>query len=239
MPLASRLLPLALLLCAVQVAAGDATWPEVPEPPRSKVEWVVYDSHVNGLPTRIRKFESELSADQVLNFYRQQWKTAKIGEPQQTQSGSWIALSTLNGGVQTTVQVKARGTEVRQGSEGMLSMMDFGRAKSDFIPVEIPQFAQKDVTQVTESVDGPKRSRLVNIVSAETLESATRRWRSEWLRRGWRLAFESPANAPQAKSQWLASFDKERSSVDVVISYQADKAQSYITVNLIDAGGAK
>ena len=204
--------------------------PSCPTPPRASVEWVARDARVNGLPSRIERFESELSAQEVLTFYRTRWAHARVGAPRETESGPWRALSTLQGGFQLVVQVRPRGG---QGSEGMLSVMNFGDAKRDFLPRDWPRWRDAKVTQVTESLDGPKRSQLVAMVSTEGFDTNVRRWREEWRRRGFEMSHEmAPAAADGARS-WVGSFDRGPQSADVAVSYREADRRTFVTVNLI------
>jgi hypothetical protein len=221
----------AALMTSLAVAA--ATWPEVPAPPRSQVvEWVARDAVVNGLPTRVERFETELTPGEVLSFYRQRWSGAAVGSPRETQAGDWRALSTLlPDGYQIAVQVKPRGPS---GSEGLISVAAFREARRDPVPTALPRFADTRVAQVTESVDGPQRSHLVSMVSTEGFEVNLARWRGEWQRRGWQMAFEQqPPVGRDGVRTWLASFSKPPQSVDVALAWKPADRRSYITANLL------
>lgn len=223
-----------LVACPAAATSLAATvWPEVPPPPRAElVEWVARDSVVNGLPTRIERFETELTPSEVLSFYRQQWARATVGAPRETQAGGWQALSTLlPGGFQIAVQVRPR---AGSGSEGLISVAAFREVRRDPVPAMLPRFADTKVAQVTESTDGPQRSQLVSMVSTESFEVNIARWRGEWQRRGWQLAFEQkPPVGSDGVRTWLASFAKPPQSVDVALAWKPADRRSYITANLL------
>jgi hypothetical protein len=217
----------------VTLAGAAPTWPEVPPPPRAEVvEWVARDAVVNGLPTRIERFETELTPNEVLAFYRQRWGGAAAGSPRETQSGDWRALSTLMpGGYQIAVQVKPRKPS---GTEGLISVAAFRETRRDPVPTALPRFGDTRVAQVTESTDGPQRSQLVSMVSTESFEVNMARWRGEWQRRGWQLAFEQqPPVGSDGVRTWLASFAKPPQSVDVALAWKPADRRSYITANLL------
>lgn len=226
----------ACLVASLAAGPGQAatTWPEVPPPPRAQVvEWVARDSVVNGLPTRIERFETELTPAEVLSFYRQQWSRAAVGSPRGTQAGGWQALSTLlPGGFQIAVQV--RPLQGGSGSEGLISVAAFREVRRDPVPSMLPRFADTKVAQVTESLDGPQRSQLISMVSTESFEVNLARWRGEWQRRGWQLAFEQkpPADRDGVRT-WLASFAKPPHSVDLALAWKPADRRSYITANLL------
>ena len=54
---------LALALVGQQAVAqssftyGSTPWPEIPAPPKAKVEWVSDDMRVNGIPMRVQRFD--------------------------------------------------------------------------------------------------------------------------------------------------------------------------------------
>lgn len=221
---------LALSSLAAQAAADD--WPVVPPPPRARVEWVAQDAVVNGLPTRVERFETELTPNEVMAYYRTQWGGAKFGSPRETQAGGWRALSTLSGGYQLVVQVKP--AQGGSGSEGLLSVANFRDVHRQAAPSQLPRFRDTRIAQVTESTDGPVRSQLVSMVSTEGFDVNLNRWRGEWLRRGWQLSYErqAPVDRDGVKT-WLASFSKPPQSVDLALAWRPTDRKSYLTANLL------
>jgi hypothetical protein len=219
-------LPLALAGAAI----GASAWPEVPDPPRAKVEWVARDVRVNGLPSQIERFESELSVDEVLEFYRARWSRSRIGSPQENKVGPWQSVSTLQGSYQLAVQVRPR---TPQGSEGLISVANFGDMKRDFVPADWPRWRDLKVTQVTESVDGPRRSQMVAMVSDASFDMNQRRWREEWERRGFRLTHEQLAPGSAGTRSWLASFDRPPLSLDVTMAWRDSDRRTFISANLL------
>lgn len=220
-------------MCALfaTVARAAPDWPSVPEPPRSKLEWVARDAVVNGLPSRIERFESDLSAEEVLGFYRTRWASAKAGPPRETNAGGWRGISTLVADFQIAVQVKPRKPS---GSEGLISTAHFGGVRKDPFPSQLPRFSDTRITQITESTDGPQRSQLVTMISRESFDVNVARWRGEWLRRGWQVSFEKqPPVGRDGFKTWLASFSKSSQSVDIAMTWNPADRQTYLTANLL------
>jgi hypothetical protein len=221
----------AVLAMAAMSATASTDWPSVPAPPRSQVEWVARDAVVNGLPSRIERFESDLSPSEVLSFYRSRWAGAKAGPARETNVVGWQGLSTLTGDFQIAVQVKPRQPS---GSEGLISTAHFGDVRRDPAPAQLPRFADTRIAQITESTDGPVRSQLVTMISSESFDLNVNRWRGEWLRRGWQLAFEKqPPIDREGVKTWLASFSKPPQSVDLALSWRPSDRKSYLTANLL------
>ncbi|WP_374564977.1 hypothetical protein [Ideonella sp.] len=212
-------------------ALAGPNWPDVPDPPRSKSEWVARDAVVNGLPSRVERFESDLTPSEVLDFYRARWAGAKAGPPRETNAGGWQGMSTLVDDFQVAVQVRPRSPS---GSEGLISTAHFGGVRKDPFPSQLPRFTDTRITQITESIDGNQRSQLVSMVSNESFDLNISRWRGEWLRRGWQVAFEkqSPVDRDGIKT-WLASFSKPPQSVDLAMTWRPTDRRTYLTVNLL------
>ncbi|MEK8031087.1 hypothetical protein AACH06_09700 [Ideonella sp. DXS29W] len=228
----SAIVAWACALAGVPAAFAGATWPDPQDPPRSKVEWVSKDIRVNGLPTRIQHFESELSVDEVLGFYRKRWTKAGVPEPREVSAAGWQTIATLQDRYQLLVQVRGRSP---QGSEGMLSVADLADMKSDYLPKEWPTWSNMRVLQVTESFDGPKRSHVISMVSDDGYDLNVRRVREEWLRRGYVLAHEQNNPAKAGQRGWVGIFDKASQSVDVTVTYSDDDRRTYITTNYVTA----
>lgn len=228
----------ALAATAVMAAACGARaqtgWPELPDPPRSTVEWVARDLVVDGLPSRIEHFDSELSADEVLTYYRARWARSARGEARAVSAGGWRGLSTLDGRFQLVVQVRDK---TPHGSEGMLSVANLSAFRKSPLPANWPRWSDVKTTQVTESSDGPKRSLLVAMVSTQGLDLNVRRWRDEWIRRGYGLAHEIAPQGEAGVRSWVGSFDKSLQTVDVAVAYREKDRRTYISVNLIGPVG--
>ncbi|HJV70293.1 MAG TPA: hypothetical protein VJ693_14140 [Ideonella sp.] len=218
------------LLAGMACAAGSG-WPELPDPPRSKVEWVGRDVRVNGLPSRIEHFESELSPDEVLDHYRSRWsRSANSLVPRETSAAGWRSIAMLQDRYQMVVQVRSRSP---QGSEGMLSVADFGDFKADYLPRNWPTWPNTRVTQVTESLDGPKHSWLVSMVSDDGFELNLRRFRDEWARRGFALTQEHASQPAPGVRAWVGVFDRADEAIDMTIAWRESDRRTFISANLV------
>lgn len=229
-PFAPSLVALALV-GACHVQAATTPWPEVPDPPKATVEWVARDAVINGLPSRISKFESELSMAEVQAYYRTFWAKAPSGPPRERKVGDWYTMSTLHGPFQIALQVQAK---PKQGSFGVISIGNFGEANRDFVPRNMPKWPDAKLMQVMESTDGPKRSQYVVVSSRESVDFNVRRARDEWQRRGYTLVRESKTEQG-SQSAWVASFDKAGESLDVTVARSERTRTTTVTTNLVTA----
>jgi hypothetical protein len=222
-----------LLLAAVAPAVWaqpSTPWPELPAPPRSRSEWVAQNLRVNGLPTRIERFESELAVAEVLAHYRAHWARSPDGPPRETRVGEWDSIATLHGPFQIAVQARPRRP---QGSQGYLSVANFVEAKADFVPAWLPLARELQVVQVSDSVDGPKRSELVLATTRDGFEIHLQRQRGEWLRRAWSLAHEQQATAPDGTRMYYATFSKGSQVLDLTLTRRPAEPVTQLAVNLV------
>lgn len=207
--------------------AGDA-WLPLNLPPRTESSWVLRDARVNGLPMQVLELHSQLSADELLAYFRRDWRNYSSTAPLETEQGSARKLSLQRDPVQVVVQVEKDG---RGGSHAMLSQMNYRDVQRDYVPRGLPMLAPLQVTQVSETRDGPKRSKLVQLGGDASFEVTQQRLRQHWGGAGWRTVFD---RAAPGQHQWLASFDKGTSSVDIVLTQAGPREPLALTLNLLE-----
>ena len=67
----SVFLALALAIFSHALAAAK---PDFPAPPKASVEWVGKNIIVNGIKSEIRAFHTKKSIEDVVHFYRKEWR---------------------------------------------------------------------------------------------------------------------------------------------------------------------
>jgi len=225
--------PVVVLIAAAGLGAGAeaaVSWPEVPTLPRTRYELVSPEMRVNGVLTHIELFDSELSEQEVIQFFRAHWAAAPAGMPKDLRVPGWSALSTMHGPFQIAAQVRPKsGT----GSQGRVSIAHLGDIQRDWIPPDLPRFADTEVLQLTETRDGRRRSRLVTMLSREGFEVNVARWRTEWQRRGFTLTHQSGHPVDAAAPQWIGTLVKDGASVDLMVGRSANSRVTQITANLL------
>lgn len=221
----------ALVLAAMSLApqADAANWPELPDPPRAKMEWIARDARINGLPSRIERFESELSTTELLDFYNTYWTRSQPTPSRRDTRAEWKTISALSGKTQIVVQVRPRSG----GSEGIVSMVNFGDARTDFVPAGLPRWPDVKLQQVMESIDGPKRSQMVSMSSTSGFDLNRKRWKDAWVRQGYAVSHESTAPGESGLRTWLATFDKPPFYVDMTVAEHPADGITHISANLI------
>jgi hypothetical protein len=206
------------LSCAVSASAATTPWPEMPTLPRTSLEWSLHDALVDGIPTRAQTFDSELTADEVLQFYSAHWSHLPAGAAKRNRVGEWETVSAVFGPFQMVVQVKAAQP---QGSHGNISVMNLGEQRLDWKPKSWPQWSDTSLVQVTETDDGPKHSQAVEMISRASLDVVAQRWRDDWARRGYRIAGERKVTAGGQRG-WIVLMNGEESSLDATLTEMAN-----------------
>ena len=74
---------------------------DFPAPPRARVQWVSSNMVYNGRTMQVRKFESNLPAGRVLEYYRNIWEDGFEGRPGFIESDAmapWRMISRIGTG---------------------------------------------------------------------------------------------------------------------------------------------
>ncbi|HEX6703991.1 MAG TPA: hypothetical protein VF169_04455 [Albitalea sp.] len=96
-----------LMIAVVGCApAQAAAWPEVPTPPGARVQVVAGDMSLNGRPCRVLRVDSDIAADEVLDFYRRRFGSNVAVEHRMADKR---ILATRQADFFTTVQIRPTG----------------------------------------------------------------------------------------------------------------------------------
>ncbi|MCO5978572.1 hypothetical protein [Ideonella oryzae] len=223
-----HLLPALALICALG-SAQAATWPSVSLPPRSQGAPVGEELRVNGLPTRIQRFQSQLSVPELLAYYQRLWGAGQPARARPVNQGDWQGVASLQPPFQLVLQARPG---AQGGSEGLLSVANLGDLQRDYIPRGFPQFADTRIVQVTDSQDSGQHSVLVQQSSRAGFALNVDRWRREWQRQGFQLTQEAqvPAGTGQGRG-WTAFFDRQGAAVEVSVAEMTPGGDVAVTVH--------
>jgi hypothetical protein len=228
---ALRHIALGATLAVCCQAAPAWSGPDEEPPPRSlQFEWVGQDMRVNGVPSRVSRFVTELTPDEVLAHYRRRWQRWGEALMRPAAANGWQGLTQLRRPYQVAVQVRR---QADGATEGLISITDLENAQADFVPKAWPRWADTRVLQVTESTDGPLHSQLVTMLSDASFEVLRTRWRDEWQRRGFVLTNEVQPAAQPGQRSWHASFDRASDSLDVSVTWVESARRAQIAANLV------
>jgi hypothetical protein len=175
-----------------------------------------------------QELKSELSVDQLVSYYEGRWK--RLGSPVVRPHGGKRLLSLDLPDLHLALQVQADGS----GTTAVLSQAQWRERQLDFMPQEMPQPLRAQVTQVTETRDGPRRSRLVAVQSQDGFELTRQRLLSHARSQGWRPVVDQLQQKDGGK-QWIAAFERNSLSVDAALLQSGNAPLTHLTINFLDS----
>ncbi len=219
---------LGMALMGTALSTLSATpWPDMPAPPQGKVEWVAKDVWINGMASRIQKFESTQDPSEVVAHYRAHWQSGDAGPPREEMARGWVTISTLRGPYSLVVQVKPKEAS---GSEGLISALNIKELKSKYLPLDWPAPTDVQVKQVMESLDGNLRSYYVVATSTRSADRVRDQMKSIWDQNGWHLQGEhlQPAH-------YMGTYAREGKTMEMTITKDARHGMVNMVVNIVVA----
>ncbi|MDR2851843.1 MAG: hypothetical protein LBV61_02100 [Burkholderiaceae bacterium] len=238
------LLVSALLLCQAAGAQSsftrtDTPWPDVPAPPKSRVQWVSDDMRVNGIPMKVQIFQSQASREEVVKYYVAYWGIDLQAKPDPakppsgvTPKGNEILVSRAHGPFYSLVKVRASGT----GSEGTLStsMLLGVEPRIDASGIAAPGNAT--AVNVVEAIDNGKRNKQALLLSRDSLSSVAGFYRTRMRADDWAQVQEQTSNPPGSSpsSGIVLMYVRDRQQFDVALGVDTERGLTVINANLIN-----
>ncbi len=224
-----RLIFVTILLLNSNFSIASQDWPEIPVPPKSQVEWVAEDLRYNGLPMRVQRFESKVSAQEILAYYRAHWSKGEL-QPKQMKAGEWDVISMPHGPFFMTVQVK----DVKGGfSEGRIGVSALDgkviKPQAEFLPKP----SGSTVISVVESKDPGRSSRQVILANGLTISSNASYYEGELTFQGWKKLQGNSTNQGGLSDGYFAIYQKGKEQIDVAVSRHSDGLHTMILANVI------
>jgi hypothetical protein len=235
-----------LLMVVISHALAQTTftksstpWPEIPDPPRAKVEWVGDDMRVNGLPMRIQKFESEASKEEVVAYYAAYWKAivlAPMAKPTEvtaaiTTNGMDTLITRMHGPFYNMVKVRDSGSG---RSEGTISTSQVLGVEPKIDPSGIPAPQSAQAVSVIEGIDLGKRNKQVLYVTKDNYSSVLQYYQSNLNASGWKLLQEQISKPEHTSGRaTVRMYTKELQQLDIAIGFDAVKQVTVINANLV------
>lgn len=226
------------LLAQVSFTKGPTPWPDIPMPPKAKVQWVSDDMRMNGVPMKIQTFESEASKEEVVAYYIAYWKvttppTTKPNEPVAalTNKGVDTMVTRLHGPFYSMVKVKDAGSGRSEGTISTSQMLGV-EPKLDVSGVPAPQSAKP--ASVVEAIDNGKRNKQILFFSKDSLDSVAEYYQSHLRSTGWNLLQEQIAKPTDASPPAIVRmYARNQQQLDVAIGVDRQNRLSIINANLI------
>lgn len=210
-----------LLLSAFMVftyrAYADCNFDDFPVMADMRVQVVMDNVVYNDRPMMVRNFNVEQSAEQVVNYYRRQWRDASVD----SQVGAWRQISTLTKKCLMTVQyaeMPGAGTFGRLVISNIPNLNATGQLGTD---LKLP--SGTIVVSDTRMEDGPKKGRVTLLTSEGTVDQVVHFYRSQMLSDGWGLE-----NEFREQGHAVLVFRKRLNESNIVITPAGDATQILI-----------
>lgn len=212
---------LLLLVLAIPLwsSAAVAGAPDFPAPPRAQVQWVSSNMVYNGRVMQVRTFNSRLSAERVLQFYRNLWKQGEKNRPGYRETDAlqpWQIISRIDEEYLLTVQVQQAGND-SNGYLALSRLEDVLKPKPDDLGDGFPMMRGSDVLNDIVTPDFGKDGRTLLIQNDYTVSGNANYYRNWYEGRGWQLDMDMPSSPGQ---QHVLAFSKGRKKVNLVITRQ-------------------
>lgn len=236
------IISLVSVLTNAQSFTKSATpWPEFPEPPKSKVEWISNDMRVNGFPMKILHFNSKVGKAEILAYYQAHWDipdkslglpaAAKVKGAVISQVGKDTVIGKIHGPFYMSVKVKDKGLSGSQGT--MTTSMILG-VTADINPKGIPAPSDAKAISVIESADFGKQSKQVLFVSRNSVSSIKSFYQLSLPASGWTLLdLHGDGRSQNGVSGFVMTFVKNKQQLDIIIGHDVQKGAAVINANLI------
>ncbi len=232
------------LLFLTEAARAQATftkdgtpWPDIPPPPKSKVQWVSDDMQINGIPMKVQTFQSQASSEEVVRFYVAHWRIDLQAAPDVAKPpagvmhhGSDTLVSRAHGPFYSQVKVRARGN----GSEGTVSTSRLLGVEPRIDPSGIPSPRSATAVNVVESIDNGKRSKAALLLTPEPIASVANFYQSHLRAGGWALLQEQAGDRQGGQpSALVRMYAKDKQQLDVALGIDAERNLTVINANLV------
>jgi len=214
-------LTLSLSLFYSVTANANCDYDDFPVMPDMRVQTVMDNVMYNDRPMMVRNFNVEASAEQVVGYYRQQWRNATVD----SHLGAWRQISTLTKKCLMTVQyaeMPGAGTFGRLVISNVPQLQPGAELGQD---LRLPSgtFVVSDM----KTEDGPKKGRVTLLTSDSSVDQLVNYYRSNMQADGWALE-----NNFREGNHAVLVFRKRLNESNIIITQAPDATQ--ILINQVE-----
>lgn len=208
---------------------GWAAAPDFPPPPDAQVEWVAGNMRMNGIAMRVRRFEADRSDDDVLKFYRRQWRRGQDERPgyREALAPPWRLITRLEDDYLLTVQVQPRDRHRSWGYLGVSKLQ--AKKKPSQLGGRFPKMQGSAVINEVVSHDPGKRARTLVITNEFSIQSNANFYRNYFDDQGWLARMDRDVG-----SGYVLAYTQSNGEVNIVIS--KSKGFTTVVVNDVNSG---
>jgi hypothetical protein len=229
----NKLLFTSLFLVLSLLQLAHAGPPDFPAPPGASVEWVGQNVEVNGIKSAIRAFHSKKSIEDVVEFYRREWKRPvakdKPGFMETIDAAPWYVISRIEDDFLLTVQVQVNKND-QSASWGYLSTSPLP-STSNKIPKlgnSVPKIPGSFVMNEMKSNDPGKKASTLIISNTHSVRNNADFYRQHYQGKGWTT--ETDRNLGKNEGHSLV-FKSRRNRVTIMLL--KDKDYTRVVVNSV------
>jgi hypothetical protein len=200
---------------------ANCDYDDFPLMPDMRVQTVMDNVIYNDRPMMVRNFNIEASAEQVVGYYRQQWRNATVD----SQLGAWRQISTLTKKCLMTVQyAEMPGT----GTFGRLVISNVPQLKPGAeLGRDLRLPSGTFVVSDMKTEDGPKKGRVTLLTSDSSVDQLVSYYRSNMQADGWALE-----NNFREGNHAVMVFRKRLNESNIIITQAPDATQ--ILINQVE-----
>lgn len=221
-----------LMLVAGPAIADEVDCPDFPEPD-AKLEWVAPYMVFNGVPLRIKRFDSAQKPEAILNFYRRAWAAGSAGSDGkpavENEVPPWQTIGTVRGKCFFSVQVQPAG---RTGSTGLLSATE-GANKPRVIAADkvLPMMSGSTIVNDIEHRDDGKIARTLLVSNTFSAETNAAFYRRNFRDKGWRIVNSYQMNTSKGPGITLV-MKRQLAEANIVITRRG--TNTMVLANMVD-----
>lgn len=189
-------------------SANWAGWPEIPSPPKSRIENIGDDVRLNGVPMRMQRVLSTARAKDIVRFYR----TALGPKHAEEKLPDGRLLAQGRGDHFLTVRIKALGPSL---TETLVSISDARAARNAAgrpLGFQLPSRSQ--LVSDMESTDSGKQSRQLVFLNDHSVEANMGFLTNTLKERGYK---PQPEGSITSKSERVLMFDGAQREARLVV----------------------
>jgi hypothetical protein len=221
-----------LMLSLLSLVAQGAACREAATPAGVTLQMLAPDMRMNGMPMNIRGFNSSLSVEGVLAYYRNLWAglatKERPGSMEQEVNG-WKVISTVEGECFTTVQVR----QDLRGSYSMISVIKKpdAAARVEKVGADFPKPPGSQTLNDFEYADGVRNARTIVVSNKSNMAANLQFYKNELKLRGWVPLIERQPESKQGVSHVMVL---KRGVEETSLILSSAEGQVQIVANIVD-----